>query len=88
MNLFGRQNNFTKLMQLQSRLGNCQIIKPGRSSIKESELQKVSRKTRVNDANAGAAWASLTKRRGITTAFELIRLIPHHHHRGQQRRRR
>ncbi len=40
MNLFGRQNNFTKLMQLQSRLGNCEIIKEG-------ELQKVSRKTRV-----------------------------------------
>jgi len=34
-------------MQLQSRLGNCEIIKPGRSIIKEGELQKVSRKTRV-----------------------------------------
>ena len=32
------------LMQLQSRLSNCEIIKPGRIIIKEDELNKVSRK--------------------------------------------
>lgn len=31
-------------MRLQSRLGNCEIIKPGRYIIKEGELDKVSRK--------------------------------------------
>ena len=45
MNELGRQDIFMKLMQLQSRLGNCEIIKPGRCIIKEGELQKVSRKT-------------------------------------------
>jgi len=31
-------------LQLQSRLSNCEIIKPGRILIKEDELNKVSRK--------------------------------------------
>lgn len=32
-------------MRLQSRLGNWEIIKPGRYIVKEGELDKVSRKT-------------------------------------------
>ncbi|CAB0009521.1 unnamed protein product, partial [Nesidiocoris tenuis] len=37
-------DNLGKLLKLQSRLGNYEIIKPGRSFIKEGELQKLSRK--------------------------------------------
>ena len=39
-----QQDNFQKLIHLQSRLGNCEIIKPGRYIKKEGELDKVSRK--------------------------------------------
>lgn len=38
------QDNLSKLLKLQSRLGNYVIIKPGRTFIKEGELQKLSRK--------------------------------------------
>ncbi|KAF6216371.1 hypothetical protein GE061_000712 [Apolygus lucorum] len=39
-----QSDNLSKLLKLQSRLGNYEIIKPGRSFIKEGELQKLSRK--------------------------------------------
>ena len=44
-NSMKQEDTFQKLLRLQSRLGNCEIIKPGRYIIKEGELDKVSRKT-------------------------------------------
>ena len=43
-NSMKHEDNFQKLLRLQSRLGNWEIIKPGRYIIKEGELDKVSRK--------------------------------------------
>ncbi|XP_057365372.1 FYVE, RhoGEF and PH domain-containing protein 5-like [Daphnia carinata] len=43
-NSMKQEDNFQRLIHLQSRLGNCEIIKPGRYIIKEGELDKVSRK--------------------------------------------
>ncbi|XP_066996128.2 FYVE, RhoGEF and PH domain-containing protein 6 [Anabrus simplex] len=39
-------DHLSKLLQLQSRLGNYEIIKPGRMVLKEGELLKLSRKDR------------------------------------------
>uniref|UniRef100_A0A0A9Y4P8 FYVE, RhoGEF and PH domain-containing protein 6 n=2 Tax=Lygus hesperus TaxID=30085 RepID=A0A0A9Y4P8_LYGHE len=39
-----QSDNLSKLLKLQSKLGNYEIIKPGRSFIKEGQLQKLSRK--------------------------------------------
>ena len=38
------QDRFQRLLHLQSRLGDFELIKPGRELIKEGELQKISRK--------------------------------------------
>lgn len=43
-NSMKQEDNFQRLIHLQSRLGNWEIIKPGRYIIKEGELDKVSRK--------------------------------------------
>ena len=40
------KDHFRQLLQLQSQLGNYEIIKPGRVFIKEGELFKLSRKGR------------------------------------------
>jgi len=37
-------DNFQRLLHLQSRLGDFELIKPGRELVKEGELQKISRK--------------------------------------------
>ena len=38
------QSKFEKLLHLQSRLSDFDLIKPGRELVKEGELQKISRK--------------------------------------------
>jgi len=43
-NSFKIKDKFQMLLQLQSRVSNCEIVKPGRIIIKEGELNKVSRK--------------------------------------------
>lgn len=38
------QDQFRKMLKLQSRLGDAELIRPGRELVKEGELQKISRK--------------------------------------------
>ena len=38
------QDKFQRMLRLQSRLGDWELIKPGRELIKEGELHKISRK--------------------------------------------
>jgi len=43
-NTVKKGDSFQRLLHLQSRLGDFELIKPGRELIKEGELQKISRK--------------------------------------------
>ena len=38
------QDKFDKMLKLQSRLGDWEVIQPGRELLKEGELVKISRK--------------------------------------------
>ena len=38
------QDKFQKMLDLQSRLGDWEVIRPGRELLKEGELMKISRK--------------------------------------------
>jgi len=46
-NTVKKGDSFQRLLHLQSRLGDFELIKPGRELIKEGELQKISRKELV-----------------------------------------
>lgn len=41
---FLSQEGFQQLLQLQSRLGDFELIRPGRELVREGELMKISRK--------------------------------------------
>jgi len=42
------QEEFQRMLKLQARLGDWELIKPGRELIKEGELQKISRKGEIS----------------------------------------